>query len=865
MASPNTADPTDGGQFSQGNDGSLYGNPDTPGTASDYSTWTWKQIEAAIDGGSMLLSGDQSQAQGVSNPQTLWQAADIFNNVMILLQNIGQDLQASSQQFAGGDGSPWQGDAANAFATMMTGFSQEVLAAGNVLAGGSSGLDSIPAQLITNGNALSTAQTEIEDLDTYYAEAAVAQGAPIMGNGLVEISAKPVLVNEMTTQMLTVLDQLAHNYQVTVDSIISPNALNNPGDNSNTTDNLNIPNINLNIPNINLGSLNTPNSANLNDGTGGDNLPNLPNTGVGGPADDLATLPNTGTGGLGADAAPPDGLGSLPTTGAGGLGAGAGADGTSPDGLGSLPTTGAGGPGGGALPEDLASLPTTGTEPGGLGTGADATSPDGLGSLPTTGAGGLGAGAGTDGTLPEDLATLPTSSAGPSGLGGASPSGLPGLDTGGISPEGLASLPGTSGGGLTSPDGLPEDLATGASPNLSDDLPDGTSPLSGLPSLTGAGSSSGLGATGGDSLGEPVPALGLTSGSGLPGLTSGGTGTGGLPVDDLSTSGPGGLSATTPPPGEEIPPMMGGGTGAGLGAAGNGTDPSDASGLLSDGTKPWTTSGTGIDTAVAPDELGSPGGTKTGGPGLDGVGGPSAGAPGATELSEPPSQSVPAVAEGDEMPMVPGMGGGATAVAGDGEPSDSSGLLGTESEPWSAEEGPDDEVGSRGGAAAGGPGLDWAAGAGAAVRAGAAAGSGPDADDPSAWETAGAVGEGMLLALGLWSERRRPTRGEEDLMVRTVSSEKEAWTGGAAGAAGPAEPDLVAATWRPDRNATAAPRRRLSLAESSEPAQAEEAEAGEGAVEGEPQQEPDGDPQAGDLLLQEAQMWGTIQADWGEL
>ena len=982
-----TTDPTDGGQFTQGNDGSLYGNPDTPGTAGDYSSWTWKQIEAAIDGGSMLLSGDRSQAQNVSSPQTLWQAGDIFNNVMVVLQNVGQGLQASAKQFAGGDGSPWQGDAANAFATMMTGFSNEVLAAGNVLGGGSSGLDSVPAQLITNGNALSTAQTEIEDLDTYYAEAAVAEGAPIMGNGLVEISAKPVLVAEMTAQMQTVLTQLAHNYQVTVDSIISPNALNNPGDNSNTPDNLNIPNINLNIPNINLGNLNTPNGANLPDGTNGDNLPNLPTTGTGGPTDDLSTPPNTGTGGLGGDGALPDGLGSLPTTGAGGPGAGA--DGAPPAGLGGLPTTGAGGLGADGAPADgLGGLPATGA--GGPGAGADGAPPAGLGGLPATGAGGPGA----DGALPKDLAAMPTSSAGPGALGGASPSGLPGLGADGTAPDGLAALPGTSGsgvpvgpddlgaglpgtlgGGPTTPGALPEDLATGAVPNLSDDSADGASPLSGLPSLTGAGSSPGLTDTAGDPLDQTAPPLGLTgaggqpvlstTGPGLPGLTSGDTGTGGLPSDDLSTSGPGALatSPTTTSGGEEIPPMMGGGAGAntnttdpsdasgllsdgtkpwttggnidtatppdelgspggtktgglglddntlsasgpgalatsptttspttsggeeippmmgggaGAGANTNTTDPSDASGLLSDGTDPWTATGDGLGATVPPDELGSPGGTRTGGLGLDDFGGPSTGTPAALDLAAPgaaepaglPDQGVTAAgtaagttaAADGEMPLLPGLGGGAAAAAGGaGEPSDSSGLLGGESGPWSAEERSADEPGSHRGAAAGGPGLDWAAGPGSAP------GPGPDAEDPSAWETAGAVGEGMLLALGLWSERRRPGQGEEELAVRTVSSEKDAWTGGAAGAAEPAGPDPVAATWRPDRNATAAPRRRLSLAESPEPARAEEAAADEGAGEGEPWEEPEGEPQAGDLLLQEAQMWGTVQADWGEL
>jgi hypothetical protein len=778
-----SSDDTSGGVFNNSSDGSLFGNPDVDGTVNEYSGWTWQQVEAAILGGSMLAtSADQTQARTTADPSTLWNAAAMFNDVMDFMQNVVEGLQAYTTLLTGPDSS-WQGDAADSFTSMMTSYTGQVTAAVNVLSGGPSGLDSIPVQLMQSGNALSLAQTEIEDLDTYYAQAAINEGAPIMANGLVQISAKPVLVQEMTQQMQQVFQVLYSGYQVTIDSIIAPSSLNNPLDNDN-------------LPDDNLNDL----LNNLDDGDGIDN--------TGGIApEDLSDLPDTADGD---DGIAPDGLSNLPDTAGDGDGIGA-------DDLSDLPNADSGD---GIGADDLSDLPDTAD-------GDDGIAPDGLSDLPGTDDGAGDDGIGDDGLGDDGLSDDGVDP--DTGLPDISDSGLPdgigaddglgadaGLGDGDLAAGDLASVPGLSGldGEQTGLPGL-DDAAVPGQSEAEDGMPM-------MPGMGGSGmSGAGTGA-------EPSDASGLLSSDEAPWA---GDGTG-ADMDEVGSP-TGTLAGGVGLSGADGMPMMPGMGGSGMSGAGTGAEPSDASGLLSSDEAPWTGEDTGADIG----EVDSPSGALAGGVGLSGA---------------------------DGMPMMPGMGGSGMSGAGTGtEPSDASGLLGEEAGEWSGEPTSAEEVGTESGAQPGGPGLDWSAGPSSPV---------PD-QGLSAWDVAGAVGDGFLLALGLWSRRAVDTDGETELDVQTVSSaKKETWTGASAGdGAGfeDGEAEMAAAVWRPDRSASAAPRPRLSLipAYANDPQETgtQGTDTAQSETEGEsagPDDDPDKPATAADLLVQDARLWGQASADW---
>ena len=61
--------------FNTASDGSLRGSATS--SATDYSSWDWKEIEAAIYGSSMNTSAsDTAYASGVSDPQTFYDTAN---------------------------------------------------------------------------------------------------------------------------------------------------------------------------------------------------------------------------------------------------------------------------------------------------------------------------------------------------------------------------------------------------------------------------------------------------------------------------------------------------------------------------------------------------------------------------------------------------------------------------------------------------------------------------------------------------------------------------------------------------------------------------------------------------------------------
>ncbi|MHA6757434.1 WXG100 family type VII secretion target [Streptacidiphilus sp. PAMC 29251] len=223
-----------GNGFNQGGDGAIFGDPGSdPGSVSDYDTWDWKQIEAAISGMSAGVddSDNQSHALAVSDPNSLNKAANAFYAVQVTLSEIAESLDAQAKALAGPDG-PWKGDAADSFINMMTTFSRQVKATADVLSGGATGTHSIPQQLADNAVNLLNAKNKIVEIDNWYANQAIQMGVHPMSNGLIPISQKPQLVQMMTSDMRGVLKSLAGEYQVTIDSVRSPQPITSPGDNT---------------------------------------------------------------------------------------------------------------------------------------------------------------------------------------------------------------------------------------------------------------------------------------------------------------------------------------------------------------------------------------------------------------------------------------------------------------------------------------------------------------------------------------------------------------------------------------------------------------------------------------------------------
>ncbi|MEC3980612.1 hypothetical protein [Amycolatopsis sp. H20-H5] len=195
-------------------DNGIVADPSVAGSAGDYNSWDWKQIMAAINGGS-AMSGDGGNplSQGLVDPQTLWDAGRAFDKVKNTLQMVGKSISDQSKALAGPDG-PWKGDAATAFMTLMDKFSQQVLANAERFSGGDAGINPVGTQLWNMGNQLSYAQYQIHAIDSWYAHQASLVGASTMDNGLIHIGdSKYDKIREMMTKdMRQVLHDLADKY-----------------------------------------------------------------------------------------------------------------------------------------------------------------------------------------------------------------------------------------------------------------------------------------------------------------------------------------------------------------------------------------------------------------------------------------------------------------------------------------------------------------------------------------------------------------------------------------------------------------------------------------------------------------------------
>ena len=156
------------GGFHQGDDGTIFGNPDgsSNGSVTDYDNWDWKQIKAAVYGMSSGVGTESNlaHARSIANPQSLLDAANAFFHVQRVLEGVTKSLVDQAKALAGDNG-PWGGSAADSFLTMMTNFSRQVKANADVLSGGSTGDHSVPHQLANNAIAFQSAQNKLGDIE----------------------------------------------------------------------------------------------------------------------------------------------------------------------------------------------------------------------------------------------------------------------------------------------------------------------------------------------------------------------------------------------------------------------------------------------------------------------------------------------------------------------------------------------------------------------------------------------------------------------------------------------------------------------------------------------------------------------------
>ncbi|MFI1561615.1 WXG100 family type VII secretion target [Streptomyces sp. NPDC020490] len=590
------------GGFHQGDDGTIFGNPDgsSNGSVTDYDNWDWKQIKAAIYGMSSGVEthDNVAHARSVANPQSLLDAANAFYHVQRTLEGVTKSLVAQAKALAGDNG-PWSGSAADAFLDMMTNFSRQVKANADVLSGGSTGDHSVPHQLANNAISFQSAQNKLAEIDIWYAKQAVAMGVTPMANGLIPISRKPELVAMMNSDMRAVLKSLAHSYQVTTDAIVNPTPVTSP------TNNPDGPGNEDGFPG--------PDPGGFDGGTGG--IGDGIGDGLGGDGS-LSGLSGFPGGGLDGGPGTGDGIGGL--EGAGDLAASDLSGGVSP------------------FPGDLSGL-----DDSGLGT-------SGLDDL---GLDGLDPSALDPSALDNTLNPVPFPGLGSlAGLGGRGAGASEGSSLGGLSTADPAAF-----GDTALDDGLGAGLTGGLDGGLTDGLSTGSaSPAqlatsSGMPYLPGMG---GTGSGGAGLSAEPTDASGLLDASADP--WEGEETPGGDEVGSAEGAAAGGEGLGT----AGMPYLPGvGGTGA-AGAGRDGTNErTDASGLLDPSAEPWA-----ADEEAGDDEVGSLTGALPGVPYLPGFGvtGPTARA--AADRAAPDRASEPSGERAGERVGEPAAEEGASAA-----------------------------------------------------------------------------------------------------------------------------------------------------------------------------------------------------------
>ena len=204
---------SDNSSYVTGPNQSSYGNPDSTAgdNPDDWMSWDWHSIERAILGGTgMTTASEEAAAEAVSNPSSLQEASEIFYNLQVTLQSVGDDLVQQAGVLAGQEGSPWQGPAATEFLTMIKNFANDIYA--NVSALQDSAGDSVADTLLNNANMLQWAQNQVSYIDSYYANIAIKEGAQVI-NGAVQVHEIPKIPPMMTGDMMQVMGALVHNYE----------------------------------------------------------------------------------------------------------------------------------------------------------------------------------------------------------------------------------------------------------------------------------------------------------------------------------------------------------------------------------------------------------------------------------------------------------------------------------------------------------------------------------------------------------------------------------------------------------------------------------------------------------------------------
>ncbi|MFI7119455.1 hypothetical protein [Amycolatopsis sp. NPDC049868] len=408
-------------------------------TGGDYDSWTWKQIKAAVNGGSEEHGGEAAKAAN-ANPASFFDAGNKFAKLARVFELCRDTVQVHSKAIAGPDG-PWKGPAAEGFRNAMDYygkvFDAHVERVNKPPFGGSG---SLPQSIVDAGNKLNAAQYQLEKIDLWYAEQAVKLGAPKMANGLIQVSAKPEVVKLLDQDMRKVIKDLAGEYSVKVRDFEapvpkSPDEIKPPPGGG--PDGITPPS----LPPMPGGGGNPQNFPGFGGGPGDGPSP-FP--GGGGPApypgaDGPSPYPGGGAGGLPAPLSPRD-LGLKPDPYDPGTGlAGAapaihpGGGATTPLGGGLAPYQpgGGGGPVPGGMPVGL--TPYAGGKGGGLspypgGKGAGGVKPYGAGGASLSGAGVKPYGAGASGAGAHDQGGKAGAGTGKggSGVGGMPMGGAPG-------------------------------------------------------------------------------------------------------------------------------------------------------------------------------------------------------------------------------------------------------------------------------------------------------------------------------------------------------------------------------------------------------------------------------------------------------
>ena len=195
--------------------------------SGDEDAWIWKEIKAAVNGGSEIAAGDEDArdtAQGVSNPSTFYDLASALAKVKATLVYCRDVISFSADDIAGEESQWFKGEAAAYFHAHMMAV---VDSFDSYIVGLEEDLDARPvrhdviAELTHAGNELGRARSWLQEIDHHYASEAKRLGAEVMDNGLIRVSDRPDVVELLNQDMRRVFKGLKETYGLAVNSIDS--------------------------------------------------------------------------------------------------------------------------------------------------------------------------------------------------------------------------------------------------------------------------------------------------------------------------------------------------------------------------------------------------------------------------------------------------------------------------------------------------------------------------------------------------------------------------------------------------------------------------------------------------------------------